>query len=396
MVFGGLLLTMMPSIASAQYTSLFSIGLLLLIMIPAIAFGLKGKHIKKYGWILSWYGSCLMMSLNSYQFWQFFGFVLFELFLVKWYNKYKRFYFLIFAMSILPLVLTKVSERVSGLLGGYSFIGFIGISYVSFRVWQLLFEAHDDNLGNPSFTDLAYFVTFFPTLTSGPIDRHKRFKEDLDRQISKNEYIYNYLIPGVKKIMRGIAYKFAISTAIKIFILDKIPSEFTWTNALIYMYAYTLFLFFDFAGYSNFAIGTSYFLGIKTPENFNKPFLSHNMKEFWERWHISLSKWFGDYIFTRFVLNVLRSKKIKSRKVAVRAGYMLTMILMGLWHGFYLFYILYGVYQGLMLVITDVYIKSKTFRKFKKSRHYDTISRVACFHVIAFGLLIFSGYLFKI
>ena len=161
------------------------------------------------------------------------------------------------------------------------------------------------------------------------------------------------------------------------------------------MYAYTMYLFFDFAGYSAFAIGTSYVLGIKVPENFDKPFLAHNMKEFWDRWHISLSKWFGDYLFSRFVLNMVRSKKIKSKKTAIRCGYMLTMLTMGLWHGFYLFYITYGAYQGLMLILTDVYTKSKMYRNFKKSKYYDLVSRIVCFHIVAFGMLIFSGYLFN-
>lgn len=149
--------------------------------------------------------------------------------------------------------------------------------------------------------------------------------------------------------------------------IAKLPSHASSIGTtILYMYAYTLYLFFDFAGYSNFAIGTSYILGVKAPENFNKPFLAHNMKEFWDRWHISLSKWFGDYLFSRFVLNTLRNGTFKSKKVAVRCGYMLTMLVMGLWHGTYVFYLVYGLYQGLMLVFTDVYVKSKTYRKFKK------------------------------
>lgn len=167
MVFSGLLLALVPSVASAQYNSLFSIGLFLLILIPAIVFGIRGKQLKVYGCILSWLGSCLIMIPNLYQFAQFLGFVLFEVFLVKWYNKHKRVYRLIFVLSILPLVLTKVSELASGMLGGYSFIGFVVISYVYFRVWQLLFESHDDNLASPSFPDIVYFVLIYILLHYG-------------------------------------------------------------------------------------------------------------------------------------------------------------------------------------------------------------------------------------
>ena len=378
-----------------QYSSLFSLVFFLLSIFPAIWLGLNGKNLRKYGMIASLPVLCLLMGFCSSQFWQFGFCILLDVVLIKLYNKYKRFYVLVFVLTAFPLFLAKISERISGIIGGYNIVGFIGISYISFRVWQLLFEAHDGNLGKTSFVELLYFITFFPTITSGPIDRYKRFKLELNLQIPKDEYMKDYLIPGIKKVLRGIVYKFAIAAFIKIYIIDKIPEDINYINTLIYMYAYTLFLFFDFAGYSNFAIGTSYFLGIKTSENFNQPFLAHNMKEFWERWHISLSKWLNDYVFSRFVLSVLRSKKIKSKKIAVRIGYMLTMALMGLWHGFYLFYVLYGVYQGLMLVLTDVYLKSKIFRNFKKHKYYSIISRVVCFHVIAIGMLIFSGYLFK-
>ena len=164
---------------------------------------------------------------------------------------------------------------------------------------------------------------------------------------------------------------------------------------LKYMYLYTFYLFFDFAGYSNMAIGTGYLIGIKVPENFNKPFLARNMKEFWERWHMSLSRWFGDFVFTRIVLNLLRNGIVRNQKNAVRVGYMLTMTLMGFWHGFTLYYVLYGIYQGAALVFTDMYLKSKAYRKHIKMPYYNIISRFICFHIVSFGLLIFSGYLIK-
>lgn len=177
--------------------------------------------------------------------------------------------------------------------------------------------------------------------------------------------------------------------------MNKISSEVSVVTSLEYMYVYTMYLFFDFAGYSLMAIGTGYLLGITLPDNFNKPFLSRNMKEFWERWHISLSKWFGDYLFSRLVLNFLRSGVIKKQKTAIRFAYMITMLTMGIWHGFTTYYILYGLYHGIMLVISDIYVKSKSYRKHIKLPYYNFVSRVICFHFIAFGMLIFSGYLFK-
>ena len=90
--------------------------------------------------------------------------------------------------------------------------------------------------------------------------------------------------------------------------MNKVPAAPTLGHTLSYMYAYSLYLFFDFAGYSAFAIGFSYLLGVHTPENFNRPFLSRNIKEFWTRWHITLSFWFRDFIYMRFLLTAFKKK----------------------------------------------------------------------------------------
>jgi membrane protein involved in D-alanine export len=104
-----------------------------------------------------------------------------------------------------------------------------------------------------------------------------------------------------------------------------------------------------FAGYSDMAIGTSYLLGIKVPENFNQPFLAKSMKELWERWHMSLSRWFGDYVFSRFVLNVLRSGYGKETIYGSAHGLFCDHDPHGFWHGFTLYYVIYGMYHGLAL-----------------------------------------------
>ena len=380
-----------------QYSNFFSLCIMLPLFIPAIVLGLLGEPLKYYAAAVSIPALCLIMGFKSMQTLQFLIFMAFEMFLIYAYyylhKKYKNkyIYYTIFALSILPVVAVKACVYTSD----FSFLGFLGISYVSFRIWQMIIEIHDEHIEKLSIWETLYFITFFPTISSGPIDRYKRFKDDLDKKISRKEYLEEYLIIGIKKILLGITYKFAIANLINIYFINNASAEKTFLNVIVYMYAYTMYLFFDFAGYSAFAIGTSYVLGIKVPENFDKPFLAHNMKEFWDRWHISLSKWFGDYLFSRFVLNMVRSKKIKSKKTAIRCGYMLTMLTMGLWHGFYLFYITYGAYQGLMLILTDVYTKSKMYRNFKKSKYYDLVSRIVCFHIVAFGMLIFSGYLFN-
>lgn len=122
-----------------------------------------------------------------------------------------------------------------------------------------------------------------------------------------------------------------------------------FVQQLTYMYAYSMYLFFDFAGYTAFAVGVSYMMGIKSPENFNKPFISRNIKDFWNRWHMSLSFWFRDYVFMRFVFFMTKKKWIKNRMAVSNIGYFVLFLLMGAWHGLALQYIIYGLYHAVVM-----------------------------------------------
>lgn len=380
-----------------QYGDYFYLYLLFLTFIPAIILALNGITTKYYALIAS---ICMIYVIMG----RTLGLGLFLMFLVgetlliylylyirkKTDNKY--IYWIVLFLSILPIIITKVA----GVTKYAQYIGFIGLSYLNFKAIQMIIEIYDGRITKIKFIDFINFILFFPTLSSGPIDRWVRFEENLNNKPGKNEYITEYLIVGLKKILLAVGYKFVIAYLIDTYWLLNIPKEVNILNSINYMYAYTMYLFFDFAGYSLFAIGTSYIFGIKTPENFNKPFLSKDMKEFWTRWHISLSRWFGDYIFSRFVLNSMRKKRFKNRFAASHVAQLITMFIMGLWHGLTLYYIIYGLYQGIALVLTDIYQrKSKFYKKNKKEKWFNCVQIVTTFHVICFGMLIFSGYLFK-
>ncbi|NFS27930.1 D-alanyl-lipoteichoic acid biosynthesis protein DltB [Clostridium botulinum] len=380
-----------------QYGDYFYLYLLLLTFIPAIILALNGIKPKYYGIIVSVVMILLIMG-KTIGLYLFLMFLLGETFVIYMYlfirkktdNKY--IYWLALFLSMLPVVITKLA----GVTRYSSIIGFIGLSYLNFKAIQMIIEIYDGRITEIKFTTFIYFIIFFPTLSSGPIDRWKRFEENLNGKIEKEEYINEYLIPGFRKIILAIGYKFILAYLIDTYWLLKIPTDITLLNGWNYMYAYTLYLFFDFAGYSLFAVGTSYIFGIKTPDNFNKPFVSKDMKEFWTRWHISLSRWFGDYIFSRFVLNSMRKKRFKNRIIASHVAQIITMFVMGLWHGLTTYYIIYGLYQGSALVLTDIYQRKSTYyKKHKKEKWFQMIQRVVTFHIVCFGMLIFSGYLFK-
>ena len=376
-----------------EYGNMFSLYIFGLLLLPAVVMGCLGKKIHYYGMVISIPILYMLMGEHLKNFLIILCLDIVILYLYyRFYRKYKYtwIYYLTLVLMVLPVVEVKAAY-----CWDFNAWAFLGISYFGFRIWQLVIEIHDGHIDSFNICEILYFLCFFPSVSSGPIDRYKRFSLEIKSDIGGSIYIDKYLIPGIKKIFWGIIYKFSIAEFINIFFLNKISSEVSVVTSLEYMYVYTMYLFFDFAGYSLMAIGTGYLLGITLPDNFNKPFLSRNMKEFWERWHISLSKWFGDYLFSRLVLNFLRSGVIKKQKTAIRFAYMITMLTMGIWHGFTIYYILYGLYHGIMLVISDIYVKSKYYRKHIKLPYYNFVSRVICFHFIAFGMLIFSGYLFK-
>ena len=158
------------------------------------------------------------------------------------------------------------------------------------------------------------------------------------------------------------------------------------------MYAYSFYLFFDFAGYSAFAIALSYLFGVHTPENFDRPFLARNIRDFWNRWHITLSFWFRDHVYMRFLYAAMRGKWFAHKEVAPIVGYFLAFGLMGLWHGPELHYIAYGFYQAVLLSAFHIFSRWNKSHRFWRE---GLVSRAAAifitFQFVCFGLLIFSG-----
>ncbi len=368
-----------------------------ILLIPAILLGLSGKVNKKYNIIVSLIMLIVIFGNSKIQSFCLAAFFLGELILVKLNlyivkkvkNKWIMRAFVL--LSLIPLLITKYSH----FFQQKYVLGFLGVSYLTFKVIQIIVETYDGLIKEISIVEFAYFILFFPTISSGPIDRSRRFNEDFNKVLSKEEYS-DLLKSGLYKLFQGILYKFIIGNLIFNLWLGKIPVTHTFLNTLNYMYAYSLYLFFDFAGYSRMAIGTSYILGVSTPENFHMPFLSKDIKDFWNRWHISLSTWFRDFIYTRYVMSSMKAKRFKSRYTASYIGYLITMITMGVWHGTQVNYIVYGVYHGALIVLTDYFQrKSKWYKRNSKKQGFEIAFTILTFNLVCFGFLIFSGYLFK-
>ncbi len=289
--------------------------------------------------------------------------------------------------SLLPLVVAKLAPL---LRPGHQ-LGFLGISYMTFRALDVVFCLRDEVIAAPGTLDLFAFLFFFPTISSGPIDRYRRFVTDWKKRRTRAEFL-NDLDGAVHRIFRGFLYKFIIAALIKQYWLEPVASGHGFGAVMSYMYAYSLYLFFDFAGYSAFAIGLSYLFGVHTPENFDRPFLARNIRDFWNRWHITLSFWFRDHVYMRFLLAATRGKWFANKDVAAVTAHFLTFGLMGLWHGIEPHYILYGLYQAALLSAFHLFSHwNQTQGYWPKGPIGRATAIVITFNCVCFGFLIFSG-----
>ena len=320
------------------------------------------------------------------------AFVIYQYFLVFLAQsiEVKRMKPLIF-LSIFPLVINKVFALTS-----LHLLAFIGISYMSFKTIQIMLEISDGLIKEKiTVKDYLQFLLFFPTVSAGPIDRSRRFLKEINEVMPRKEYL-ELAGDGVYRIVLGLLYKIVLSTYVYQMLLA-LNNTGTVVYSIKYMYLYTLYLFFDFAGYSLMAVGSSNILGIQTPMNFNKPFLSVDIKDFWTRWHITLSTWLRDFVFSRVLMQVIRKKWFKNRLHNATYAYMVNMLVMGFWHGLSVSYIVYGFYHGVLMAGFEVYQKKSNFYKKNKNKNwYKLLSWFVTMNLVMIGFFIFSGEPYKI
>lgn len=384
----------------AFYTSPSFFIVLAALAVPAAACGLMERGLKAWGMVAS---AIMLAFLFGSSPEQAAAFVLFVCIasactaatLSSWKSGKKSMavYRVSLAATIAPLVVYKV-----GAVFDQNLLAFAGISYVTFKAVQVLIEIRDGLITQMRPADYLYFLTFFATITSGPIDRSRRFMDDLERQPSRAEYL-DMLSRGVLLLLLGAVFQLVIASVAKYYY---VPSRPLTTPSVVYgvarqvanAYLYGIYLFFDFAGYSMMAMGASYCFGIRTPRNFRAPFAATDIKDFWNRWHITLSTWLRDFVFMRFVRWATKRKVFPSRLSCACAAYVVDMALMGAWHGLTVDYLAYGVYHGALLAATEAYQKKCAFHK----RHRDLIwyrllSWFVTMQLVFFGFALFSGQL---
>ncbi|MBA4146109.1 MAG: membrane-bound O-acyltransferase family protein, partial [Cytophaga sp.] len=265
----------------------------------------------------------------------------------------------------------------------------VGVSFFTFQSLSYTIDIYRGHLKPvDNIFDYAFFVSFFPQLVAGPIVR----AVDFIPQIYKPTFVTREMLGrGIFLICTGMFKKVIISDYISLNFVDRIfdaPTLYTGLENLFGVYGYALQIYCDFSGYSDMAIGIALLLGFHFPLNFDSPYQSKNITEFWRRWHISLSTWLRDYLYISLGGN-------RKGKVRTYINLFLTMVLGGLWHGASFRYILWGALHGAALALHKFY-SSLGITLFKtESKGVKKITHLLCviitFHFVCFCWIFFRA-----
>ena len=219
----------------------------------------------------------------------------------------------------------------------------LGASFLIFELIHYAVERRRGRLARAGLAGLAAFALYFPCRIAGPIKRYGPFEQSIREASWSAAQCYR----GSVRILWGLLKKLVVADVLALMVA---PLNY-WTNPAhlwMVLVVYSLYIYADFSAYSDIAIGLSWILGLAVPENFRAPYFSPNIREFWNRWHISLSSWLGDYLFLPISARLARAGTITPRWAAV-IGYLATFALCGLWHGPAWHFLLWGVYHGALL-----------------------------------------------
>ena len=256
----------------------------------------------------------------------------------------------------------------------------VGISFYTFQAVGYTIDVYYKKMNHENhFGKYALFVSFFPQLVAGPIERSKNLLPQFSRDVKFN---YSKAIEGSKLIIWGYFMKVVVADRLSIYV-DSIYGNIEMHSSISLIVATVFFsfqIYCDFAGYSSIAIGCAKILGFDLMTNFKRPYFAQNVSEFWRRWHISLSSWFKDYVYIPLGGNRV-SKKRKYFNL------LLTFVLSGIWHGANWTFVIWGVLNGVFQVLHSIFNLQKTTKKNKLKSIFNIL--------ITFALINFTWIFFR-
>ena len=300
------------------------------------------------------------------------------------------------------LLLTAAVVLDIGLLGVFKYAGFatevldavtglhlpvpqialpIGISFYTFQALSYVIDVYrDPTLVQKNGFRLLLYISFFPQLIAGPIVRYG----DIADQLKSRTLTVEGAMEGFRRLFIGLGKKILIADELAVLVnvcftdrAGQLPAGFAWLGAI----AYLLQIYFDFSGYSDMAIGMGRIFGFRFPENFNYPYASLGIKDFWRRWHITLSTWFREYLYIPLGGNRKGKKRMLINQLIV-------FFCTGLWHGANMTFVVWGLYNGLFLILesNDILPVRRV-----KSAVGKVLVRVYTLLVVTIGFVIFRA-----
>lgn len=268
---------------------------------------------------------------------------------------------------------------------------FLGFSYIAFRLIHTILDRAAGRLPAVPLREYVCYATFFPALTAGPISRAQPFLQDLNQT---GRLSLAAFVAGGQRILLGVFKKVVLADALALVALD--PRRAAQTEgslwAWVLLYAYSLRIFLDFSALTDIALGLARWMGIRLPENFDRPYTKTTLTAFWNSWHITLAQWVRAYVYNPLTRSLRSRAAIPPVGLIIFVGQLTTMLLIGIWHGVTVNFALWGAWHGLGLFI------SNRWNELRRSRGHTgppsvwarAAGLVLTFHFVTLGWIWFA------
>jgi alginate O-acetyltransferase complex protein AlgI len=277
-------------------------------------------------------------------------------------------------------------------------LGWLGFSYVAFRLIHTLRDRQMGILPAVGLREYITFIIFFPAYTAGPIDRLERFHDDYAALLNLRGLDPARVLDAGQRITIGLFKKFVIADSLALFSLNETLAMQAQNPGALWLslYAYAFRLLFDFSGYTDIAIGIGLLFGIRLPENFNRPYFKSNITLFWQSWHMTLSNWARFYVYSPVSRSLLRRKPKPPNLLIIFICNLLTMGVIGLWHGITLPFAIWGLWHGVGLSVHKYWSdQTRTwYRNLQadpaRRRAWSIVGVLLTFHFVLLGWVWFA------
>ena len=279
-------------------------------------------------------------------------------------------------------------------LSHLSWLFFLGASFLLVKVWTFYKDAYDGRIEEPSWPAFLAYCTFFPCFLSGPMHFFGEFRTAFEQ---RGRLDGRLLVDAVFRILHGLVKVLIVAVALRPYSLEVLRdsglSQVSAVELLVRAVVYSLVIYLDFSGYSDIAIASGSLLGVRVPENFRLPYLASNLRDFWQRWHITFTRVLTQYLFIPFVRVVSARFRGLSAGGTSTLAYLVTFLFCGFWHGSTPNYLAWGLYHGVGLVALDLLRQRRPPRPPRRSGPMRLVGQVAgtaaTFAFVSLGWLFF-------